>query len=62
MPRLGTRVDPQAQEYQDNERAMRALSEELRREVARAARGGSKGAHDKHRAAGKLPALSLSVS
>ena len=29
MPRLGTRVDPQAQEYQDNERAMRALSEDL---------------------------------
>src|SRR5579863_2540580 len=56
MPRLGTHVDPQAQEFQDNARAMRALSEELRGEVTRAARGGSKSAHDKHRAAGKLPA------
>ena len=35
---------------------MRALSEDLRREVARAARGGSRAAVDKHRAAGKLSA------
>jgi len=56
MPRIATRVDPQSQEFHDNERAMRALSEDLRREVARAARGGSKAAVDKHRAAGKLSA------
>src|SRR5579862_6005599 len=56
MPRLGTHVDPQAQEFQDNERAMRALGENLRHEVARAARGGSKAAVDRHRAAGKLSA------
>src|SRR5579862_2579723 len=56
MPRITSRVDQQSQEYRDNERAMRALSDELRREVARAAQGGSKAAHDKHVKAGKLPA------
>ena len=56
MPRIATRVDLQSHEYRDNERAMRALAEDLRREVARAARGGSKAAVDKHRAAGKLSA------
>ena len=56
MPRIRTRVDLQSQEYRDNERAMRALCEDLQREVARAARGGSKAATDKHRSAGKLTA------
>jgi len=56
MPRLSTRVDRQSEEYRDNDRAMRALIEDLRREVARAARGGSRAAVDKHKAAGKLPA------
>jgi 3-methylcrotonyl-CoA carboxylase beta subunit len=56
MPRIATRVDLQSQEFRDNERAMRALGEDLRREVARAARGGSRAAMDKHRAAGKLSA------
>jgi 3-methylcrotonyl-CoA carboxylase beta subunit len=56
MPRLATRVDPQSDEYRDNERAMLALIEDLRSEVARAARGGSKSATDKHQAAGKLTA------
>src|SRR6201997_673549 len=56
VPRIASRVDPQSPEYRDNERAMRALCEDLRREVARAARGGSKAAVDKHRAAGKLSA------
>jgi 3-methylcrotonyl-CoA carboxylase beta subunit len=56
MPRITSRVDQQSQEYRDNERAMRALSEDLKREVGRAARGGSKAAVDKHRAAGKLSA------
>ena len=56
MPRISTRVDLQSQDYRDNQRAMRALSDDLRREVARAARGGSKAAVDKHRAAGKLAA------
>ncbi|MGH8277221.1 MAG: carboxyl transferase domain-containing protein, partial [Steroidobacteraceae bacterium] len=56
MPRLSTRVDPHSQDYLDNERALRALTAELRREVGRAARGGSKAATDKHQAAGKLTA------
>jgi 3-methylcrotonyl-CoA carboxylase beta subunit len=56
MPRISTRVDRNCAEYRDNEAAMRALSEELRREVGRAARGGSKAATDKHKAAGKLTA------
>jgi 3-methylcrotonyl-CoA carboxylase beta subunit len=56
MPRLVTRVDPQSEEYRDNARAMLALIEDLRREVGRASRGGSKSATDKHKAAGKLTA------
>src|SRR5579864_6117603 len=56
MPRIATRVNLQSEEYRSNERAMRALGENLRHEVARAARGGSKAAVDRHRAAGKLSA------
>src|SRR5215831_4088581 len=56
MPRIATRVDLHSQEFKDNERTMRALVEELKHEVGRAARGGSKAATDKHRAAGKLTA------
>jgi 3-methylcrotonyl-CoA carboxylase beta subunit len=56
MPRLSTRVDLHSEEYRDNERAMRALVDGLQGEVARVARGGSRAATDKHKAAGKLPA------
>ena len=56
MPRLITRVDLHSEEYRDNERAMRALTADLRREVGRMAKGGSQAATDKHKAAGKLPA------
>jgi 3-methylcrotonyl-CoA carboxylase beta subunit len=56
MPRISSRLDPHSQEYRDNERAMRALIEDLRAEVGRAARGGSRAATDKHKAAGKLSA------
>jgi len=56
MPRLSTRVDLHSEEYRDNERAMRALVDGLHGEVARVARGGSRAATDKHRAAGKLSA------
>src|ERR1700732_2422508 len=56
MPRICTRVDMHSQEFQDNARAMRSLVEDLRRAAARAARGGSKAATDKHQAAGKLTA------
>src|SRR5260370_38710654 len=56
MPRISTRVDVHSKEFQDNARAMRSLVEDLRREAGRVARGGSKAATDKHRAAGKLTA------
>jgi 3-methylcrotonyl-CoA carboxylase beta subunit len=56
MPRIVSRVDVHSQEFSDNSLAMRALIDELKREVGRAARGGSKAATDKHRAAGKLTA------
>ncbi len=54
MPRIATRVNPAGEEYRASERSMRALTEELQREVGRAARGGSRAATDKHQAAGKL--------
>src|SRR2546430_5886759 len=41
------RVDVHSQEFQDNERAMRALVEDLRRAAGRAARGGSQAADRK---------------
>src|SRR5256886_6249362 len=41
------RVDVHSQEFQDNERAMRALVEDLRRAAGRAARGGSQAATDR---------------
>ncbi|MBV8877348.1 MAG: methylcrotonoyl-CoA carboxylase [Gammaproteobacteria bacterium] len=56
MPRLTTRIDAHSEEFRDNERSMRELVGELQGEVARAARGGSRAATDKHKAAGKLPA------
>jgi len=56
MPRLTTRVDPHSEEYRDNERAMRSLVDGLHGEVARIARGGSRAATEKHKAAGKLAA------
>jgi 3-methylcrotonyl-CoA carboxylase beta subunit len=56
MPRLSTRVDVHSEEFRDNERAMRALAADLRREVDRIAQGGSKAAVEKHRTAGKLTA------
>jgi 3-methylcrotonyl-CoA carboxylase beta subunit len=56
MPHLSTRVDLHSAEYRDNQTAMRSLSEALRREVERAARGGSRAAAERHRAAGKLTA------
>ena len=56
MPRIASRVDPHSAEFRDNERAMRTLVEGLGAQVARAARGGSQAATDKHRGAGKLTA------
>src|SRR5580704_15509543 len=56
MPRLSTRVDLHSEEFRDNERIMRALAADLRREADRIAQGGSKAAVEKHRTAGKLTA------
>ena len=56
MPALTTRIDTHSEEYGDNERSMRELVDGLNGEVARVARGGSRAATDKHKAAGKLPA------
>jgi 3-methylcrotonyl-CoA carboxylase beta subunit len=56
MARLSTRIDRNSDGFRENVRAMQGHTEELRRAVARAARGGSKAATDKHKAAGKLPA------
>jgi 3-methylcrotonyl-CoA carboxylase beta subunit len=56
MPRITSRLDLSSPEFKDNERASRALTEDLRRAVGRAALGGSKAANEKHRAAGKLAA------
>jgi len=56
MPRLTTRVDLHSAEYRENELAMRTLVDGLHQEVARAARGGSRAAVAKHKAAGKLGA------
>src|SRR6201997_2622932 len=56
VPRIATRLDVHSEEFRQNDRTMRALVEDLRQAVARAARGGSKAAIDKHRSAGKLTA------
>ena len=54
MPRIATRLDPRSQEFLENERAMRALTDGLKTAVARAAQGGPATALERHRAAGKL--------
>ena len=56
MPRIETRLDVRSQEFQDNARALRELTVELKREVERAASGGPAAALARHRAAGKLTA------
>src|SRR3984893_3616522 len=56
MPRLSTRGDVHSAGYRDNERDLRPLAGDLRRESERIAQGGSKAAVEKHRTAGKLTA------
>ncbi len=56
MTALATRIDPLSEEFRQNDRSLRALSAALRQDVARAARGGSAAALEKHKAAGKLTA------
>jgi len=56
MPKIASRVDVHSQEYRDNERAMRELAADLRKQAARVAQGGSAAAVAKHKSAGKLTA------
>jgi 3-methylcrotonyl-CoA carboxylase beta subunit len=56
MAILPTSVDPHSEDYQESDRAMRALAQTLREDVTRVAKGGSAAALQKHKAAGKLTA------
>ncbi len=54
MPRIRTRLDPNAPEFRANAEHHRALADELRAHVARVAQGGGEAAQRKHTARGKL--------
>ncbi|GAB2514552.1 carboxyl transferase domain-containing protein [Lysobacter humi (ex Lee et al. 2017)] len=54
MPALPTQLDPRSAQFQENAEHHRALVDELRRRLARAAEGGGDKARDKHTARGKL--------
>ncbi|WP_269499081.1 carboxyl transferase domain-containing protein [Castellaniella sp. S9] len=54
MPVIESRINPRSEEFQDNAQAMRAQVEDLRRQLARTAQGGSESARAKHVARGKL--------
>ena len=54
MPRLRSTVDVHGEEFEANATHMRGLVDELRRQVAAAAKGGSEKARDKHVERGKL--------
>src|SRR5215475_10964142 len=56
MASITSRADVHSQDYRDNQRAMRALAEDLHRQAQAVAQGGSAAAVQKHRAAGKLTA------
>jgi 3-methylcrotonyl-CoA carboxylase beta subunit len=54
MPVIASRINPRAQAFQDNARAMRDLIDDLRRQLAQTALGGGEAARAKHLARGKL--------
>ncbi|MBV8047278.1 MAG: methylcrotonoyl-CoA carboxylase [Paludibacterium sp.] len=54
MSILETRLSPQAADFQDNARAMRALVDDLRAKLAKVAKGGGAAAAAKHVARGKM--------
>ena len=54
MPALISQLDPRAQDFIDNVDYHRALVDELRQRLARAAQGGGEAAQAKHTARGKL--------
>src|SRR3954447_1640121 len=56
MAAISSRVDVHSEEFRANHRAMGELMEDVRRQAARVALGGSAAAMKKHTAAGKLPA------
>jgi 3-methylcrotonyl-CoA carboxylase beta subunit len=56
MAALATQIDPHSQEFRQNATALRALTQALRQDIARASLGGSAAARQKHQKAGKLSA------
>src|SRR6201998_4767641 len=56
MAAISSRIDVHSEEFRANQQAMGALVADRQAEVARGARGGSRSATEKHRAAGKLTA------
>jgi 3-methylcrotonyl-CoA carboxylase beta subunit len=56
MAALATQIDPHSEEFRQNEAALRALTQTLREDIARASLGGSAAARQKHRKANKLSA------
>ena len=55
MPALETKLNARSADFQANAAAMRAVVDDLRAQVARAAEGGGEAARAKHVARGKLP-------
>ena len=56
MSALPTRIDAHSEEFRQNERSLRALTDALQQDIGRVAQGGSQAARHKHQAAGKLMA------
>src|SRR6185437_14584047 len=56
MTALASQIDPHSQDFRQNEAALRALTQALREDIARASLGGSAAARQKHAKAGKLSA------
>src|SRR5574337_75277 len=54
MSKIATRLNPRSAEFQANAAAMRALVDDLRLQIDRAAAGGGEAARSKHTARGKL--------
>ncbi|OZI66256.1 carboxyl transferase domain-containing protein [Bordetella genomosp. 11] len=54
MAIIESRINPRAQDFQDNARAMRALLDDLRTQMAMAAQGGGETARARHVSRGKL--------
>src|SRR3546814_17811988 len=54
MPVIQSRINPRAQTYLDNARAMRELLDDLQAKLAQTAQGGGEAARAKHLARGKL--------